>query len=242
VFHPKSNSLFSALLFIYGAVSHHKEKMRNLKYILILFIFVSCQQKSETKKITSDLQTDIKEDKVNRSNELLPEPDIIERLKGQKIIIDTLQSQNKLKLEVLVKEPNKEKLTIVLNENWPETIETTYNIWKNEKGNIILIGEFPTSESGDWYIEYLHYFDKKEKTFVFQRTTNFFNSMCADGVAYEKIVEYYNSDFNRIERNYSLADKNKKELKKEDCAMHYDYPFEISNNLKSYLNKINYGG
>jgi hypothetical protein len=216
--------------------------MRNLKYILILFIFVSCQQKSETKKITSDLQTDIKEDKVNRSNELLPEPDIIERLKGQKIIIDTLQSQNKLKLEVLVKEPNKEKLTIVLNENWPETIETTYNIWKNEKGNIILIGEFPTSESGDWYIEYLHYFDKKEKTFVFQRTTNFFNSMCADGVAYEKIVEYYNSDFNRIERNYSLADKNKKELKKEDSAMHYDYPFEISNNLKSYLNKINYGG
>jgi hypothetical protein len=223
-------------------VSHHKEKMRNLKYILILFIFVSCQQKSETKKITSDLQTDIKEDKVNRSNELLPEPDIIERLKGQKIIIDTLQSQNKLKLEVLVKEPNKEKLTIVLNENWPETIETTYNIWKNEKGNIILIGEFPTSESGDWYIEYLHYFDKKEKTFVFQRTTNFFNSMCADGVAYEKIVEYYNSDFNRIERNYSLADKNKKELKKEDSAMHYDYPFEISNNLKSYLNKINHGG
>jgi len=216
--------------------------MRNLKYILILFIFVSCQQKSETKKITSDLQTDIKEDKVNRSNELLPEPDIIERLKGQKIIIDTLQSQNKLKLEVLVKEPNKEKLTIVLNENWPETIETTYNIWKNEKGNIILIGEFPTSESGDWYIEYLHYFDKKEKTFVFQRTTNFFNSMCADGVAYEKIVEYYNSDFNRIERNYSLADKNKKELKKEDSAMHYDYPFEISNNLKSYLNKINHGG
>jgi hypothetical protein len=216
--------------------------MRNLKYILILFIFVSCQQKSETKKITSDLQTDIKKDKVNRSNELLPEPDIIERLKGQKIIIDTLQSQDKLKLEVLVKEPNKEKLKIVLNENWPETIETTYNIWKNENGNIILIGEFPTSESGDWYIEYLQYFDKKEKTFAFQRNTNFFNSMCTDGVAYEKITEYYNSDFNRIERNYSLTDKNKKELKKDDCAMYYDYPFEVSDNLKSYLKKINYGG
>ena len=131
--------------------------MRNLKYILIIFIFVSCQQKSETKKITNDLQTDIKKDKVNRSTELLPEPDIIERLKGQKKIIDTLQSQNKLTLEVLVKEPNKEKLTIVLNENWPETIETTYNIWKNENGNIILIGEFPFSQSGDWYIEYTVY-------------------------------------------------------------------------------------
>ncbi|MFD1015464.1 hypothetical protein, partial [Winogradskyella rapida] len=81
---------------------------------MIIFIFVSCQQKGETKKITSDLQTDIKEDKVNRSTELLPEPDILDRLKSQKIIVDTLQSQDKLTLEVLVKEPNKEKLTIVL--------------------------------------------------------------------------------------------------------------------------------
>jgi hypothetical protein len=213
--------------------------MRNLKYILILFIFVSCQQKSKTKILTSDLQTDLK---VDRLNELLSEPDIIERLIDQKIIIDTLQSQNKLKLEVLVKEPNKEKLTIVLNENWPETIEKTYNIWKNENGNIVLIGEFPTSESGDWDIEYLHYFDKKEKIFAFQRNTNFFNSMCTQGVAYEKIVEYYNSNFNRIKRNYSLFGKNKKGLKKEDCTMNYDYPFEVYYNLKSYLKKINYGG
>ena len=213
--------------------------MRNLKYILILFIFVSCQKKSETKIITSNLQSDLK---VDRLNELLSEPDIIEGLITQKIIIDTLQSQNKLKLEVLVKEPNIEKLTVVFNENWPDTIEKTYNIWRNGKGNIVLIGEFPTSESGDWDIEYLHYFDKKEEIFAFQRNTNFFNSMCTEGVAYEKIIEYYNSNFNRIERNYSLTGKNKKKLKKGDCTMYYDYPFEITNNLKSYLKKINYGG
>ncbi|PZW43745.1 hypothetical protein LX95_00069 [Mesonia algae] len=215
--------------------------MKNLKYLLIIFIFFSCQQKGETKKITSDLQTDIEKAKVSRSTELVPEPDILDGLKSQKIIIDSLQSQNKLTLEVLVKEPNKEKLTIVLHENWPENIETTYNIWKHQNGNIMLIGEFPTSESGDWHIGYLHYFDKKKKTFAFQRNTNFFNSMCTNEVAYEKITEYYNSDFHRIERNYSLTDKNDKELKKDDCAMHYDYPFEVSNHLNSYLKKINYG-
>lgn len=211
--------------------------MRNLKYILVLILFVSCQQKSEIKKIKSDLQIDFKENKANRSNELLPEPDIIESLKGQKIIIDNLHSQNKLTLEVLVKEPNKDKLTKVHNECWPETIEITYNIWKNEIGKIILIGEFPFSQSGDWYIEYLHYFDKKEKTFAFQGITNFFNSNCTDGVAYEKIIEFYNSDFKRIERIYSLTDKNNVELKMEDCAMNYDYPFKVSKNLKSYLNE-----
>jgi hypothetical protein len=216
--------------------------MRILKYILLLSLFISCQQKSEKKKITSDLKSDLIKDEINRASEFLPEPGIYERLKGQKMNIDNLESQNKLKLEVFVKEPNKETLTLVINENWPEIIETTYNVWKNENENIVKIGEFPFSESGDWEIEYEHYFDKKGRTFVFERNTSFFNSICAEGIAYEKITEFYNLDFNRIDRNYSLIDKNKTELKKENCEMNYDFPFEVYNNLKNYQNEINYGG
>jgi hypothetical protein len=161
---------------------------------------------------------------------------------SQKAEIDNLQSKDKLKLEVFVKESNKENLTLVINENWPEIIETTYNVWKNEKGNIVKIGEFPFSESGDWEIEYEHYFDQNEKTYAFERNTNFFNNLCAEGVAYEKIIEFYNLDFNKVGRNYSLTDKNKTKLKKENCEMNYDFPFEIYNILKNYLNKINYAG
>ena len=130
--------------------------MRNLKYLLILFLFISCQGKSEKKKITRDLKTELKEDKINRKSEFISETDIYERLKGQKAEIDNLQSKDKLKLEVFVKESNKENLTLIINENWPEIIETTYNVWRNEKGNIVKIGEFPFSESGDWEIEYEH--------------------------------------------------------------------------------------
>ncbi|WP_378187551.1 hypothetical protein ACE939_04310 [Aquimarina sp. W85] len=214
--------------------------MRSLQYILILLIVIACQQNGKTKKITSDLQTDLEDDKINRSTELLPEPDRMERLKGQKILIDTLRVQNKLTIEILVKEPNKEKLTRVLNENLPETIETSYNIWRNENGSIVLIGEVPTSQSGHWDIEYLHYFDKNMKTFAFQRNTNFLNSSCTDGVAYERITTYYNSDFNSVDRKYSLTDKDKKKLNKDDCAMHHDYPAEVFDNLELYLQKINY--
>ena len=134
--------------------------MRILKYILLLSLFISCQQKSEKKKITSDLKSDLIKDEINRASEFLPEPGIYERLKGQKMNIDNLESQNKLKLEVFVKEPNKETLTLVINENWPEIIETTYNVWKNENENIVKIGEFPFSESGDWEIEILAKLEK----------------------------------------------------------------------------------
>lgn len=207
----------------------------------MLFIFLSCQQKTEKKQISRDLKTDLKEDKLNRSIQLIPEQDIYERLIIKKSEIDTLQSHDKLKLEVFVKVPNKEKLTLVINKNWPEIVELTYNIWKNEKENIVMIGEFPFSESGDWHIEYKHYFDENEKTFAFERNTNFFNSICTDEVAYEKIIEFYDLNFNRVEKDYSLTDKNKTELKKEDCEMNYDFPFEVSDNLKNYLKKINYG-
>jgi ABC-type phosphate/phosphonate transport system substrate-binding protein len=215
--------------------------MKILKYILIVSLFISCQQKSDKKKITSDLKSDIKEEQINRRSGFLPEPDINERLKNQKSIIDYLKSENKLKLEVFVKEPNKEKLTLVINKKWPEIIENTYQFWKNENDNIVKIIESPFSKNGDWEIEYQHYFDKKGQTFAFERNTSFSNSICAEGIVNEKITEYYNSDFNRTERNYSLIDKNKTELKKENCEINYDFPFEVYNNLKNYQNKINYG-
>lgn len=215
--------------------------MRCITILLILFITVSCSDISDTKQVSSDLKTDLNEEKINRSTELLPEPDILERLKGQKSQIDTLAARKELKFEVLVKEPNKEKLTIVINQQWPEIVETTFNIWRNSEGQIKRIGEYPFSESGDWNIGYEHYFDKNGKTFSFERNTNFFNSICTDGVAYEKIIEFYNSDFNRLDRIYSLTDKGKQELKKEDCVMNYDYPYDVSNNLENYIKRINYG-
>jgi len=109
------------------------------------------------------------------------------------------------------------------------------------RGKIKLIGEFPYSESGDWNIGYAHYFENKGRTFSFERKTNFLNSICTDGVAYEIIVEFYNSDFNRVDRIYYLVDENNKELVKKDCTLNYDYPYKVSNNLKSYLKRINYG-
>lgn len=167
--------------------------------------------------------------------------DVLETLKVKKALTDTLVATNILTVEILVKEPGNKKLVVVVNENFPEEVEVTYNILRNADGKILLVGEYPYSESGDWDIGYEHYFDESGLTFSFQKRTNFFNSFCTDGVAYENVVEYYDSSFNRLHQAYSLIDENKQTLKKEECEFPYDYPYEVSNSLKEYLKRINYG-
>lgn len=214
--------------------------MRYSSILFILILILSCSDKVKIKKVSSDFKADLKDEKSNRLTELIPEPDILVRLQGMKSKIDTLVTHEKLKLEVLAKEPAKETLTVVIDEQWSEVAETFFSIWRDPKGKIKLIGEYPFSESGDWTIAYLHYFDTNGKVFSFERNTNFYNSICTDGLANENIIEFYNSDFNRIDRIYSLTGKQNLELKKEDCVLNYDYPYEVSNNLENYLKSINY--
>jgi hypothetical protein len=212
---------------------------KNPLLFILMFQILSCSDKKRNKAIPvkSESSSQVRQKPIN---ELTSTEEIIPQLKNKKARIDTLMAHKELRLEVLVKEPNKGKLTLVKNEQWPEEIETTYNIWENAEGQVIVVGEYPLSESGDWDIEYLHYFDNNGKIFSFERNTNFFNSICTEGVAYESLVEFYNSDFIRINSTTSLVDEARKNLKKEDCVMNYDFPYSINKNLKEYLKKINY--
>ncbi|WP_020534014.1 hypothetical protein [Flexithrix dorotheae] len=208
---------------------------RTLLYFLSFILVFSCSKKEESKKISGH-STDTVE-KVNRSTELIPEPDIIERLKYQKTEIDSLISKKELSLEVYAKIIGEEKTVLVKNEDWPENMETTFNIWKDRDGEILFIGEYPISESGDWFIGYHHYFDESGKTFAFERITSFFNSSCTERAANEIITDFYNKDFNRIDRIYLLKDENGQNLKKEECVFNYDYPYEVLGTLNKYLIK-----
>jgi hypothetical protein len=148
---------------------------------------------------------------------------------------------------VLVKVPNNKNLQVVKNGKFPDEVETTYNLLKDSKGNIIYIMESPTSESGDWDIEYESYFDKEGRLFAFERTAGFFNEECTDGSikpdepVHEKLVKYFNTHSKLIDSTYSLLDNNKKPLDKSKCISNYDFPYKIIFNLKDYLkaNEIN---
>lgn len=214
--------------------------MKILPFLIACVVLLSCTQTQENKTVTEDLKKDVAKDQLNPSRELVPEPDIVDRLQYQKMIIDTAISKSGWTNEVWVTEPKSLSLTRVINEQWPETVETTYNIWRDEKNAIQLIGEYPFSESGDWEIAYLHYFDRSALTFAFARYTGFYNSLCTGDMAKEDIIDYYDAGFNRRDRSYKLKDLEGNKLEKDNCEFPYDHPYEVVPDLETYLSRINY--
>lgn len=203
--------------------------MRKLTYILTIFIsLVSACNSFDNRTNT------------NSTSLLLPEPDIVERLKYQKNTIDTLFKHSTDKQIVLAKLTDIAEPITVKNGNFPDNVETGYNILKDNLGIIVSVSEFPISESGDWSITFTHYFDKVGKTFAFERQTNFFNSICTGGVAYETRVEFYDSDFKLIDKTYKLVDGENRILQKDSCQFPYDCEYKISADIDKYLklNKI----
>ncbi len=196
--------------------------MRRLTYVLIIFVgFISACNSNDSR--------------TSSTSRLLPEPDILERLKYQKTIIDTLFNHSKDKLIVLAKLVDKDELIQIKDGNFPDNVETTFNFLKDSLGQIITASEFPFSESGDWNIILTHYFDKDGKTFAFERQTNFFNSICTDGVAYETQTEFYNCDFQLIDKMYKLVDEKNKTLQIDSCQFPYDYEYKVSADIDKYL-------
>jgi hypothetical protein len=180
--------------------------------------------------------------KITLSNKKLVHRSYIDLLKIKKAHIDSLRS-DKEKLIVLVKLPNSDRLRIVKKGMFPDSVETTYNIFQDNAGHIVYIMESPYSESGDWDILYSSYFDTDGQLFSFQRIAVFFNSDCTsevDDAAHEKLVKYFNRRRKLMDSTYTLMDIEKKPLKKSLCTFNYDFPYKIIFRLKDYLktNKI----
>ena len=169
------------------------------------------------------------------STSRLPEPDLIERLKYQKAAIDTLYNHSKEKIILFVKLADKDELQKITYENFPENVETSFSILKDSLGKIITASEIPVSQSGDWYIVLTHYFDKNGKTFAFERQTNFFNSICTEGVAYETKTEYYNDKFESVDSMYKLIDEKNQPLQKDSCGHPYNFEYKVLADADKYL-------
>jgi hypothetical protein len=138
-------------------------------------------------------------------------------------------SENKDSVIIFVKITGQTDLVRVLNENWPEDIETTYNIFKNQQGQIIYIAEFPTSESGDWNLRLEHFFSDTGQLTAFVKDFAFFNSPClTEGIAIEQLFELYDNDFKVIKTIKSLTDNKGKRLDETKCGnTNYEVEYDI---------------
>lgn len=135
-------------------------------------------------------------------------------LQNRKDSIDKASLRDTDSLLAFVKMRDKERLIKIYNGKFPEdSIECTYNILLSN-GRVLLIMSSPYSESGDWDLEYTHYFDADGRTFAYQKRANAF-ALPNDGVAYETTLDYFGPGLKRIRHSYKLVDQNDKPLGKE---------------------------
>lgn len=168
--------------------------------------------------------------KKNTSS-FLSEPDIIERLKSQKVKIDTLLYHNECQRIGYI-QLSENDLPIQIDSDFVDEYYTEFVVYKDSLGKILCVSEIPYSRSGDWFLVQNHYFDIEGKTFAF---TKYFNSFCINGVGYETMTEFYNADFQEINKEYSLVDEQNNSISKDSC-FDYDFEYTVFPNVDKFMN------
>ncbi len=164
-------------------------KMRYTTVVILLLVIYSCGQSS-----------------------------LVDKVEKEKLKIESQLKRDSSSLITLVKIYDQTVLKKVINKNWPENVETTYNILKNSNGQVILVAEFPTSESGDWILGFEHYFSDDGKLIAYEKRFSFFNDSCGDGLLLKKDIELYDNNFNIIKKTSTLRDGKEKEFSETECG------------------------
>ena len=156
-------------------------------------------------------------------------------LQRKKNAIDEYLSKHQKEIILLAKVPGKKKLIHVLNGKWPDEVEYSYNILKDKSGHIIFIMESPFSESGDWDIEYHHYFDENGKTYAFSREESIFTNI-QGGIIRKLLLKFYDNNFNAINTTEKFMDVKFKTIKiKKEQYDFNDFRYNIYKNLSECL-------
>jgi hypothetical protein len=149
-----------------------------------------------------------------------------DRILTQKREIEDQIKLHKKDLIVFVKLKGQPTPQRIINEKWPENIEFTYNILKNDLGQVIYFGEFPYSESGDWVLELRHFFNNNEQTIAIEKRLSFFNEDCSEGAITEILTDLYLSNFRLHGTLKSLRDSKDNPIRDANCGDHYKWPID----------------
>ncbi|MES2809073.1 MAG: hypothetical protein V4619_10635 [Bacteroidota bacterium] len=192
--------------------------MRTL-YLLILLSLFACNATPANKGI--------------RSPSVISQ--IVEKSKQYKSSIDTTLSRNEGSVQLFAKVTGQDTLVLVEDGEWPDDTEYSINMMRDTSGNIIRISSTPVSQTGDWNVECIHYFNQQGNTVVYEKRAGAF-VLPNDGLAFETITDYFDTDFIAIKRNYDLLDKNDNPLDRKTYAFTYNNIDTVAySNLAQFL-------
>jgi hypothetical protein len=161
---------------------------------------------------------------------------LVEQYRQSMNSIDEIYKTNASRIELYIKLAGKNKPLRVKNfDKAPGGLESSYNLYRDEKGAVRFVLSSPFNESGDWLNTFTHYFDENGRTFAFVRTSNFMNSACTKGAASEISAYFFDQNQQLIQKMYELKGSDGKPLQPDSCVFNYRYPYHIFPSRDSLL-------
>jgi hypothetical protein len=117
--------------------------MNKYALMIISVLFFSCKTDNSNKN--------------GRKLGLIPEPDILMRLEGQKYKADSFLINIVTPTEYIEIDDKQKPMEVTKKDDEEIGYQTQYYIYKDTSDNVRAIVEIPFSQSGDWFLEVTHY-------------------------------------------------------------------------------------
>lgn len=152
--------------------------------------------------------------------------DQVQKTKEMILYCDNLFESNALQiLTYAVVNRKQSPMKVKDLEDWADKeYESFVNVIK-KNGNVIAYIESPYSESGDWNNVHSYYFDSKGNLLAQRRFSNFYNSVCVDGLLTETSINFY-KDGKVILSENEIKDNNGNVLQDTSSCV-FNYRFEV---------------
>jgi hypothetical protein len=166
---------------------------------------------------------------------------LVEDIKKQKAIIDTLIENRNHESIMYLKVKDKIEAIRVTDESYGKDydVEKIYVLQKGDSNKVVAVEEFPKYGDNKGAIALTYYFDKDGRTFGFQQIGTYIGLKCRKLIIHEIDIQYFNKSMQSIYKFYEMADQNGKLTSREICDIP-KYKFNVVENLKQFLqnNKI----
>ncbi len=208
-------------------------------FVLALMILLGCSKRNQSERRG---QSDTLRPVVVSTQNILrlpSPPNSVDSIDKWVAVIDSFSRLDTTNFLVFVRLSKSDSIVQVFNRQWPEDIDATYNIYLTPERKILKCAEIPFSESGDWAVNFVHYFDAEGRTRLFVYTASYFNSECTE-ILRERKELYFDSSFTQIRKVSGLFDKDWKPIDSTGCVFNYNFPYVVSPNVDSlfhYLHK-----
>jgi hypothetical protein len=207
--------------------------------VLSLLVLTSCSKRNQSeRREQTDTTTSIQ---VNSAGilQLSSPPNSVDGIDKWVAAIDSSSRVDTNHFLIFVRLNKTDSIVQVFRREWPEDIATTYNIYLGPEQKILKFVEVPFSESGDWAVRFIHYFDASGRTRLFVYTGSFFNSVCTE-VLRERKESYFDTSFTKLRSVSGVYDKDWKPIDSTGCVFNYDFKYVVCPNIDSlyhYLHK-----